>query len=378
MIDETKTKAAAPGKKPAAAKAAKPAKSVAAPADTKPAVAAVNGKTPDLVKAVPAAPARNPLKPKPATPVVPLERVRPVESKAVATPPAPQVDPVSKNPDPVSKNPEPVSKNPEPAPAKPEPVAAKPEPAPRTEPVAVAVEAAPVLAIAPVEPVAAPAPVAPPVAAAPQPVVAPAAPAKTAAPAAKAKIRPAKIRPAKISPAKSAAAPEAESKPAAEPAAKPASKPGSGEIIDIPAAFEAFRRPAEAVGEELPKTFRTLASTGLDQTRDAYQRMRLSAERLGEGFEDGAKTAQTGLHEFQNRWFDAVRSQTDATLGFMKAMSEARTLSDVIELNAAHARRRFEDASSRAKDLAAVANRTLVRTGETVRKAVTDSIAPRG
>ncbi len=298
------------------------------------------------MKAVPAAPARNPLKPKPTTPVVPLERVRPVESKAVATPPAPRVDPVSKNPEPV--------------PAKPEPVAAKPEPAPRTAPVAVAVETAPVLAIAPVVPVAAPAPVAPPVAAAPQPVVAPVAPAKTAAPAAKAKIRP----------AKSAAAPK--------PAAKPASKPGSGEIIDIPAAFEAFRRPAEAVGEELPKTFRSLASTGLDQTRDAYRRMRLSAERLGEGFEDGAKAAQTGLHEFQNRWFDAVRSQTDATLGFMKAMSEARTLSDVIELNAAHARRRFEDASSRAKDLAAVANRTLVRTGETVRKAVTDSIAPRG
>jgi len=343
MIDETKTKAAAPGKKPAAPKAAKPAKSVAAPAVTKPAVAAVNGKAPDLVKAVPAAPARNPLKPKPATPVVPLERVRPVESKAADAPPARRV--------------EPVSKKPEPAPAKPEPVAAKPEPAPRTEPVAAAVETAPVLAIAPVVPVAAPAPVAPPVAAAPQPVVAPA---KTAAPAAKAKIRP----------AKSAAAPK--------PAAKPASKPGSGEIIDIPAAFEAFRRPAEAVGEELPKTFRSLASTGLDQTRDAYQRMRLSAERLGEGFEDGAKAAQTGLHEFQNRWFDAVRSQTDATLGFMKAMSEARTLSDVIELNAAHARRRFEDASSRAKDLAAVANRTLVRTGETVRKAVTDSIAPRG
>ena len=343
MIDETKTKAAAPGKKPAAPKAAKPAKSVAAPAVTKPAVAAVNGKAPYLVKAVPAAPARNPLKPKPATPVVPLERVRPVESKAADAPPARRV--------------EPVSKKPEPAPAKPEPVAAKPEPAPRTEPVAAAVETAPVLAIAPVVPVAAPAPVAPPVAAAPQPVVAPA---KTAAPAAKAKIRP----------AKSAAAPT--------PAAKPASKPGSGEIIDIPAAFEAFRRPAEAVGEELPKTFRSLASTGLDQTRDAYQRMRLSAERLGEGFEDGAKAAQTGLHEFQNRWFDAVRSQTDATLGFMKAMSEARTLSDVIELNAAHARRRFEDASSRAKDLAAVANRTLVRTGETVRKAVTDSIAPRG
>jgi hypothetical protein len=46
MIDETKTKAAAPGKKPAAPKAAKPAKSVAAPAVTKPAVAAVNGRPP--------------------------------------------------------------------------------------------------------------------------------------------------------------------------------------------------------------------------------------------------------------------------------------------------------------------------------------------
>jgi hypothetical protein len=343
MIDDTKTEPAKPNGKPAAAKSAKPAAASAVAAKSEPPAA----------KAAPVVPARNPLKPKPATPVVPVDRVRPTEIKA-ASPAASAKSEIAKSE--IAKS---ETAKPETAAAPPAPVPAATEPAPvvtQGEPAgqAKAAETATKPPAATASTPKAPAPVGtkaqPPVAAESKPVVA---------------------APAEPAPARTV-------KAAAKPAPRSTPKAASSEIIDIPAAFEAFRKPADAVGEEWPKTFGTLAATGLDQTRDTYRRMRRSAERLGEGFEDGAKTAQTGLQEFQIRWFDAVRSQTDATLGFMKAMTEVRSLSDAIELNASHARLRFEETSAQAKDLAAVATRTLSKTGETVRNAMTESISPRG
>ena len=360
MIDETKTKPAKPNDKPAAAKSAKPADASAARAASEPAAdktaqdktAAAKtaaGKPPEFVKVAPAVPARNPLKPKPATPVVPVDRVRPSETKAA---------PASVPAEPVAATPAPV-----PATMRPAPVVMSAEPAVKAD----AAEAMP-------KPLAATAPTAKasaPVKTEAQPAVTAEAKPVVAAPV------PQSLKPAPARYVK--AAPNPGARTVRMPAPKTAAgKAPSSEIIDIPAAFEAFRKPAEAVGEEWPKTLRTLAATGLDQTRDTYRRMRRSAERLGEGFEDGAKTAQTGLQEFQIRGFDAVRSQTDATLGFMTAMTEVRSLSDAIELNASYARRRYEDASTQAKTLAAVANRTIAETGETVRKAMTESLSPRG
>ncbi len=372
MIDDTKTESAEPNAKPAPAKSAKPAAAPAAAAKSEaPAAKAAQsgtaesaGKTPaakapDFVKAAPAVPSRNPLKPKPATPVVPVDRVRPSETKAASAKPETGKSETSKS-ETVAAPPAPVPVTPAPA-----PVATPAEPAARAKAVETATKPQAASAPTPKTPTPkttarkTPAPEAP-------------APLETEAPPpVAAEAKPVVAAPAKPAPARTVT-------PAAKPAPRSTPKAASSEIIDIPAAFEAFRKPAEAVGEEWPKTFRTLAETGLDQTRDTYRRMRRSAERLGEGFEDGTKTAQTGLQEFQLRWFDAVRSQTDATLGFMKAMTEVRSLSDAIELNASHARLRFEEASAQAKDLAAVASRTLSKTGETVRKAMTESISPRG
>lgn len=185
--------------------------------------------------------------------------------------------------------------------------------------------------------------------------------------------QPATARPAALKPP----APRATTapKPASAPTERPASVHASAPRIPGRGPAEAsLEGAAAAVGQVLPRALNDLATTGLSQARESYATFRDSAEALGAGFEKGSHAAARGLQDFSKTFLEAVQANADATLGFLRALTEVRSLSEVIEVQSRHARRQFETVSSQAKALAGIASRTASETAEPVREALDRSL----
>jgi phasin len=122
-------------------------------------------------------------------------------------------------------------------------------------------------------------------------------------------------------------------------------------------------------GQVLPKAVHELATTSLNQARETYEKVRHSAETLSAGMGHSGEAAAKGMQDFSQALIDAIKTNTDATLGFFRSMAAVRSVSEAVELQARHARTQFETVSEQAKALAGIANRTVTQTSKPVREA---------
>jgi len=123
-------------------------------------------------------------------------------------------------------------------------------------------------------------------------------------------------------------------------------------------------------GAALPKAMQEFATSGLNQAREAYEKVRSSAEALSNSVGTSGEAAARGIQAFSQTLIDALQANADSTLGFMKSMAGVRSVSEAVELQARHARTHFEAVTEQAKALAGIANRTMSETTAPVRKAL--------
>ncbi|MFO1147608.1 MAG: TIGR01841 family phasin [Alsobacter sp.] len=171
---------------------------------------------------------------------------------------------------------------------------------------------------------------------------------------------PAPVAPAAVQVLKPAVAPVEAKRPTPAPKAAPE--------LTVTTVSASIGLPFVPTGA-LPKAMQDFAHSGLDQAREAYQKARTSAETLTHGVGSSGEAAAKGVQDFSRTLIDAIQANTDATLGFLKAMSGVRSLSEAVELQARHARTQFESVTEQAKTLAGIANRTVTETTQPVRQA---------
>ena len=182
-----------------------------------------------------------------------------------------------------------------------------------------------------------------------------------------------------------ASAPKAVSAPAPAPViATPAPAPAKVEAprpvvvvkaLDAPVAAKAAAPVIVPGAEALPKVLKGVATTNVATARDAFAVARQSTEAFAVGFGSGGEAAAKGMKSFQAALMEAIQANTDATLGYWRSLSEVKTLSDAIELQAHTARRQFEALSAQAKTLAGIASRTAQETTAPVRKALDTTLS---
>jgi phasin len=153
-------------------------------------------------------------------------------------------------------------------------------------------------------------------------------------------------------------------RPTAPPAAKavpptPASTPGAAALV-----------PASAA---LAEPLRALADTGLNQARDTFATIKTTTDRLTSGVDESTRATANGFQAFSSSLLNAMQANIDAAFGFVKAMTSARSLSDVVELQSRHARAQFEAVTAQAKELSGIVNRTATAANEPVRKALDET-----
>ena len=128
----------------------------------------------------------------------------------------------------------------------------------------------------------------------------------------------------------------------------------------------AFEMPTfEMPKMEVPAAFREFAEKSVSQAKDNWEKMKAVTEDATDMIESSYSTASKGASDYGLALIDVARANTNATFDFYSQVMTAKSLSEIIELSTAHARKQFETVTAQSKDLTALAQ-----------KVATDSIEP--
>src|SRR6202161_1430138 len=93
---------------------------------------------------------------------------------------------------------------------------------------------------------------------------------------------------------------------------------------------------------EMPAAFREFAERGVAQAKDTYEKMKAAAEEATDVLETTYSPATKGASDYGLKMIEAARLNTNAAFDYVGELMTAKTLSEVVELSSAHARKQFE------------------------------------
>lgn len=118
---------------------------------------------------------------------------------------------------------------------------------------------------------------------------------------------------------------------------------------------------------EMPAAFREFAERGVAQAKDTYEKMKVAAEEATDVLETTYSTASKGAADYGLKVIEATRVNTNAAFDFYGELITAKSLSEVIELSSAHARKQFEALTAQSKELGALAQKVATETAEPIK-----------
>ena len=125
---------------------------------------------------------------------------------------------------------------------------------------------------------------------------------------------------------------------------------------------------------EIPAAFREYAEKGVAQTKDAYEKMKATAEQNTEMLETVYATASKGATDYGLKVIEIARANTDAMFDYVEAMFGVKTPSEFVELSTKHAREQFETLSGQSKELAGLAQKVATETAEPIKSSVSKAM----
>src|ERR1700685_3745860 len=149
------------------------------------------------------------------------------------------------------------------------------------------------------------------------------------------------------------------------------SKPATG-AFEMPK----FEMPKFEIPKvEMPAAFRNFAERGVAQCKDTYEKMKAAAEEATDVLETTYSTASKGASDYGMKVIETARINTNAAFDYAGALLAARTLSEVIELSSAHARKQFETLTEQSKELGALAQKVATETAEPIKSGMSKAFS---
>lgn len=124
--------------------------------------------------------------------------------------------------------------------------------------------------------------------------------------------------------------------------------------------FEAFSFPAPSL--EVPAVFREFAEKSVSQARDAYAKMKTATEEATGLAEETFENARDGAMAMGVKAIDAAKTNSDASFALVRDMFGAKSMSDLVELQSAFARKQFETMAEQMKELQALGEKYITTT----------------
>ena len=132
--------------------------------------------------------------------------------------------------------------------------------------------------------------------------------------------------------------------------------------------FEAFSFPAPSF--EVPAAFREFAELSVTQARDAYAKLKSAGEEASGLLEETLENARDGALAISVKAIDAAKTNSDASFALARDMFGVKTMSDLVELQSAFARKQFEAMTEQMKELQALGEKYITTTTRPVTEKV--------
>ena len=97
--------------------------------------------------------------------------------------------------------------------------------------------------------------------------------------------------------------------------------------------------------------FRDFAEKGLEQSKDAYAKMKTATEDAQKTVEETFKSVQTAGADVSLKAIAALRANTEAGLNHLEALVGVKSVADFVELQTSFFRKQAELVTAQAKDL---------------------------
>lgn len=102
---------------------------------------------------------------------------------------------------------------------------------------------------------------------------------------------------------------------------------------------------------------RAFAEKGVEQSKEAYTKLKTGAEETQKVLESTFETAKTVSSDLSLKAIAALRANAEIGFSHLEALVAAKSLSEVVELQTAFLRKRVEMTVEQAKDFQAVASK---------------------
>ncbi|PAP95154.1 phasin [Mesorhizobium wenxiniae] len=114
---------------------------------------------------------------------------------------------------------------------------------------------------------------------------------------------------------------------------------------------------------------RAFAEKGVEQSKEAYAKLKTGAEETQKALESTFETAKTVSNDLSLKTIAALRANTEAGFSHFEALIGAKSLSEVVELQTAFLRQRVEMTVEHAKDFQAVASKAAEDVSKPIKSA---------
>ncbi|GGD97373.1 phasin [Aureimonas endophytica] len=122
-------------------------------------------------------------------------------------------------------------------------------------------------------------------------------------------------------------------------------------------AEDAFRNAQSALGMDpakMTETFRNMTQKSMEQSREAYGRMKSAAEDATRTLESTMENAHQGSLQISKRAIDAMRRNADLGFSHLEKLMSAKSFAEVIELQTSYVRQQIEAATDQVKEMQAL------------------------
>jgi phasin len=124
---------------------------------------------------------------------------------------------------------------------------------------------------------------------------------------------------------------------------------------------------------EIQRSFRNALEKGVVEARAAFAKAKAAAEEAASAFEMSFAAAKDGALAINAKSFEALRANAEANFDFLKAVFGAKSVSDVIALQAEFARKQVETMSGQTKDIGALTQKAMTNAVEPIKEQVAKS-----
>jgi len=137
------------------------------------------------------------------------------------------------------------------------------------------------------------------------------------------------------------------------------------------AATNGFGMPSFAFKLALPGLFGDFAEQGVARAQESCEKMKGASEGMAEALKQTYSSTARSATDYGLKVIEISNANTAAAIDFFAHLLASKSVTDVVTLSAAQARKGFDQVAAQNKELWELAQRLAVETGEPVRKRVT-------